>query len=227
MSLQQAVRVGGHLFMGSTPFITVEGPIGVGKTSLAKAISEHFQFALLKEIVDENPFLGKFYEDIEEWSFQTEMFFLCNRYKQLTDIQKNYLQNHKSVVADYHIFKNLIFAGRSLSDIEYDKYLKIYDTLTADMTKPNVMIYLHASLDTLLRRIEVRGREIEKNMSPLYLEQLSSDYEVAIKKLELQHPDVTILRFNGDHLDFVKNQQDLQYIIETLSKTLVKGSIQS
>ncbi len=77
--------------MGYTPFITVEGPIGVGKTSLAKAISDQFNFALLKEIVDENPFLGKFYDNIEEWSFQTEMFFLCNRYKQLGDINTHFL----------------------------------------------------------------------------------------------------------------------------------------
>ena len=75
------------------PFITVEGPIGVGKTSLSKAIADANQFQLLKEIVDENPFLNKFYEDIEEWSFQTEMFFLCNRYKQLSDIQKKYIAN--------------------------------------------------------------------------------------------------------------------------------------
>ena len=75
----------------SIPFITVEGPIGVGKTSLAKAIADKYQFQLLKEIVDENPFLNKFYDDIAEWSFQTEMFFLCNRYKQLSDIDKKYL----------------------------------------------------------------------------------------------------------------------------------------
>lgn len=77
--------------MKSTPFITVEGPIGVGKTSLAKVIADHFQISLLREIVDENPFLGKFYKDIDEWSFQTEMFFLCNRYKQLDDIEKSIL----------------------------------------------------------------------------------------------------------------------------------------
>lgn len=95
--------------MTGVPFITVEGPIGVGKTSLAKEISTHMQLHLLKEIVDENPFLGKFYEDIDEWSFQTEMFFLCNRYKQLEDINIKYLNQRKPVVADYHIFKNLIF----------------------------------------------------------------------------------------------------------------------
>lgn len=213
--------------MGDTPFITVEGPIGVGKTSLAKAISEHFQFALLKEIVDENPFLGKFYENIEEWSFQTEMFFLCNRYKQLGDIDTHFLSKEQSVVADYHIFKNLIFAQRTLNQDEYQKYLEIYRILTSDMPKPNVIIYLHASLDTLLSRIKMRGREIEKMISPLYLEQLSIDYEAAISEFEQQHPDIPVLRFNGDEMDFVQNKEDLQQIIEKLSTSLKTSSIRT
>ncbi len=209
--------------MGETPFITVEGPIGVGKTSLAKVISDHFQFAILREIVDENPFLGKFYENIEEWSFQTEMFFLCNRYKQLGDIQKLYLTKNEPVVADYHIFKNLIFAQRTLSTEEYDKYFNIYQILTRDMPKPNVIIYLHASLDTLLSRIKMRGREMEKNISPLYLEQLSIDYDHAISEFEKLHPDIPVLRFSGDELDFVKNKSDLDRIINQLTISLEKG----
>ncbi|AGX02065.1 MULTISPECIES: deoxynucleoside kinase [Bacillaceae] len=210
--------------MGGTPFITVEGPIGVGKTSLAKAISEHFQFALLKEIVDENPFLGKFYDNIEEWSFQTEMFFLCNRYKQLGDINTDYLANNKAVVADYHILKNLVFAERTLSPAEFQKYVKIYDILTSDMPRPNVIIYLHASLETLLQRIRLRGREIEKNISPLYLEQLSIDYENAMNLFTEQHPDIPVLRFSGDDLDFVKNKEDLSQILDSLSLSLIKGA---
>ncbi|PLR69992.1 deoxynucleoside kinase [Bacillus sp. UMB0728] len=210
--------------MGGTPFITVEGPIGVGKTSLAKAISEHFQFALLKEIVDENPFLGKFYDNIEEWSFQTEMFFLCNRYKQLGDINTQYLANNKAVVADYHILKNLVFAERTLSPAEFQKYVKIYDILTNDMPRPNVIIYLHASLETLLQRIKLRGREIEKNISPLYLEQLSIDYENAMNQFTEQHPDIPVLRFSGDDLDFVKNKEDLSQILDSLSLSLIKGA---
>ena len=215
----QAVGEGG-LAMGDTPFITVEGPIGVGKTSLAKAISEQFQFALLKEIVDENPFLGKFYDNIEEWSFQTEMFFLCNRFKQLGDINNHYLSQNQSVVADYHIFKNLIFAQRTLNPEEYQKYYKIYQILTEDMPKPNVIIYLNASLDTLLKRIKLRGREVEKNISPLYLEQLSIDYENAIAIFEKEHPEIPVLRFSGDELDFVQNENDLNHIIEKLTLSL-------
>ncbi|MGG1401173.1 MULTISPECIES: deoxynucleoside kinase [Bacillus] len=210
--------------MGDTPFITVEGPIGVGKTSLAKAISDHFHFALLKEIVDENPFLGKFYENIEEWSFQTEMFFLCNRFKQLGDINTHYLSKNQAVVADYHIFKNLIFASRTLNKQEYEKYYKIYQILTSDMPKPNVIIYLNASLDTLLKRIKLRGREVEKNISPLYLEQLSIDYENALASFEQEHPEIPVLRFNGDALDFVKNEEDLQHIIKKLSNSLKQNS---
>lgn len=126
--------------------------------------------------MDENPFLGKFYEDIDEWSFQTEMFFLCNRYKQLTDIKKHILETGSPVVADYHIFKNLIFAKRTLKPSEYEKYVAIYNILTADMPRPNMIIYLHASLDTLMKRIALRGREFEKMITRDYIEQLAADY---------------------------------------------------
>lgn len=207
------------------PFITVEGPIGVGKTSLTKALSEQHQFQLLKEIVDENPFLNKFYEDIEEWSFQTEMFFLCNRYKQLSDIQKKFISNQEPVVADYHIFKNLIFAKRTLPDEEYAKYEAIYKILTADMPKPNMVIYLHASLDTLMKRIKLRGREFEQMITPDYMEQLSADYHEFIERFEREHPEIPVLRFNGDQLDFVQNHSDLEVILRQVEGTLEKRSL--
>ncbi|OQR58682.1 deoxynucleoside kinase [Bacillus sp. CDB3] len=210
--------------MTGVPFITVEGPIGVGKTSLAKEISTHMQLHLLKEIVDENPFLGKFYEDIDEWSFQTEMFFLCNRYKQLEDINIKYLDQRKPVVADYHIFKNLIFASRTLKDAQYDKYMQIYRILTQDMPVPNVIVYLTASLETLQKRIGMRGREFEKNMDPNYLLQLTKDYETAMDAFKKDHPDIPVLKFNGDDMDFVRNPDDLNVILSTLQNTLLKES---
>ncbi|PGM89815.1 deoxynucleoside kinase [Bacillus cereus] len=210
--------------MTGVPFITVEGPIGVGKTSLAKELSTHMQLHLLKEIVDENPFLGKFYEDIDEWSFQTEMFFLCNRYKQLEDINIKYLNQRKPVVADYHIFKNLIFASRTLKDSQYDKYMQIYRILTQDMPVPNVIVYLTASLETLQKRITMRGREFEKNMDPNYLLQLTKDYETAMDAFKKDHPDIPVLKFNGDDMDFVKNPDDLNIILSALQNTLLKES---
>lgn len=182
------------------------------------------QLHLLKEIVDENPFLGKFYEDIDEWSFQTEMFFLCNRYKQLEDINIKYLNQRKPVVADYHIFKNLIFASRTLKDSQYDKYMQIYRILTQDMPVPNVIVYLTASLETLQKRITLRGREFEKNMDPNYLLQLTKDYETAMDTFRKDHPEIPVLKFNGDDMDFVKNPDDLNVILSALQNTLLKES---
>lgn len=176
--------------------------------------------------MDENPFLNKFYEDIEEWSFQTEMFFLCNRYKQLSDIQKKYISKQQPVVADYHIFKNLIFAKRTLQPEEYVKYETIYKTLTHDMPKPNMVIYLHASLDTLMKRIALRGREFEKMISAEYMEQLSADYHTFIQHFEETHPEIPVLRFNGDEIDFVQNESDLTWILDQVQETLEKRSLQ-
>lgn len=202
----------GGKMLKNVPFIAVEGPIGVGKSSLAKEISNHYQYTLLNEIVEENPFLGNFYKDIDEWSFQTEMFFLCNRYKQLEDIEKHHLAKLQPVVSDYHIFKNQIFAERTLQKSQYDKYKKIYYILTENMPEPNLIIYLRASLDTLLERISLRGREIEKNIDPAYLFQLLTDYDQFMEKFIKDHPTVPVLTFEGDQLDFIKNKRDLHTI---------------
>lgn len=210
----------------SIPFITVEGPIGVGKTSLSKEIAQYYNYHLLKEIVDENPFLGKFYENIDEWSFQTEMFFLCNRYKQLSDINNHILANQSPVVADYHIFKNLIFAKRTLKASEYDKYEAIYNILTADMPVPNMVIYLHASIDTLMGRIAKRGREFEKMISREYMEQLAADYHTFIGHFEKMHPEIPVIQLNGDELDFVERENDLNYILQLVEEKLSKRSLQ-
>ncbi|TLS35008.1 deoxynucleoside kinase [Pseudalkalibacillus caeni] len=210
--------------MSFTPFVAVEGPIGVGKTSLSKAISERYQYKYYGEIVEENPFLGKFYENIEEWSFQTEMFFLCHRYKQMEEIERE-LSLNNPIIADYHIFKNRIFAKQTLNQKHFAKYMDVYDILTEGMPKPNVIIYLNASLDTLLNRITKRGRQIEKDISPRYLERLSADYEAFMEEFEYHHPDIPVLRFNGDNLDFVANSNDLDKIINTLDETLKKGDL--
>lgn len=208
-------------------FVAVEGVIGVGKTSLAKKISERYNFHLLNEIVGENPFLSKFYENIEEWSFQTEMFFLCNRFKQLEDIQNNYLSKNKSVVSDYHMFKNLIFANQTLKKDHFEKYKKIFHILNEELPKPDIVIYLYANIDTLLKRIEKRGRSFEKNISPVYLENLSIDYENYINAFEKEHPDVHVLRINGDEYDFVEREEDLEKIFTQLEKLLLEGAKQS
>lgn len=218
--------IGGKV-MAEVPFIAIEGPIGIGKTSLAKKLSVHFDFHLLKEIVEENPFLGKFYDDIDEWSFQTEMFFLCNRFKQLEDIEKKYLNQNKAVIADYHISKNMIFAKRTLQPDKFEKYEQIYHILTKDMPVPNMMIYLHASLDTILKRIRLRGRDIEQNIKPSYLAQLAQDYEDYMNEFEVLHPEIPVIRINGDETDFVKQQDDLNMIIRQVENQLDNHKVTS
>lgn len=208
--------------MIKVPFISIEGPIGIGKTSLAKKLSTHFEYHQLNEIVEENPFLGKFYDNIDEWSFQTEMFFLCNRFKQLEDIENEYLHKNKPVIADYHISKNMIFSQRTLQPDKLDKYKQIYHILTKDMPKPNMMIYVHASLDTILKRINQRGRDIEQNIKPEYIDQLAQDYRKYMNEFEVLNPDIPVIRVDGDKLDFMKRQDDLDLIIDRVEWQLNK-----
>ncbi|ARU60920.1 deoxynucleoside kinase [Tumebacillus avium] len=207
-------------------FITVEGPIGIGKTSLARAVNQRYGYHLLQEIVEENPFLGRFYDNIEEWSFQTEMFFLCNRFKQLTDISNFYLKQGQSVVSDYNIFKNTIFAQRTLHKAELDKYLKIYDILTCDMPKATLIIHLNASVETIMKRIAKRGRVIENNIDPDYIRNLRDDYELFLERYRLLHPDVPILQLDGDELDFVERPEDMEYVFRMIEETMNKEQLE-
>lgn len=206
--------------MAEVPFIAIEGPIGIGKTSLAKKIARHFEFHLLTEIVSENPFLDKFYEDINEWSFQTEMFFLCNRYKQLEDIAKDYLKKAHPVVADYHIAKSMIFAERTLEKGQLAKYGQIYEILTKDLPLPNLVIYITGSLDTIMERIRKRGREMEQNIASEYLQQLMRDYKEFMNEFEKENPNIPLIRIDGDEVDFIQNQDHLETIFNKVNEQL-------
>ncbi|MGE6632419.1 deoxynucleoside kinase [Bacillus sp. NPDC077027] len=204
--------------MYTAPFIAVEGPIGAGKTTLATMLSNEFQYTLMKEIVEENPFLDKFYEDMDQWSFQLEMFFLCNRFKQLETIQQEYMRQHRPVVTDYHVYKNIIFAERTLSKDHMEKYRKIYTLLTDDLPKPNLLIYIKASLPTLIKRIQMRGRSFEEEIESSYLENLIEDYDTAIEHLKRTQPGLPIITIEGDDTDFVSSQQDYQQIVQKIKE---------
>lgn len=208
--------------MKKTPFIAIEGPIGVGKTSLALAIADQLDYNLLKEIVHEHPFLDKFYDDIETWAFQTEMFFLVNRHVQLEEIQANYLQHKKPVVSDYHIFKNLIFAEMNLDEQKFNKFSQIYDILLEDTPPPNVLVVLNASLETLLKRIALRNREFEQDIDPEYLQRLIDAYDQKIALFRSLYPQIPIIKINGDDFDFVHHPEDLAQIMTLIQPFLTE-----
>lgn len=209
-----------HQVKKPCPFIAVEGAIGAGKTTLATMLAERFDFPLLKEIVEENPFLDKFYQNIEEWAFQLEMFFLCNRYKQLEDTVKNYVSRGLPVVSDYHIYKNWIFAQRTLQGDKREKYRQIYHLLTDDLPKPNVIVYIRAELATLLKRIEKRGRSFEQDIDPGYLERLIEDYETAITQIKAREPETVVITIDGNTLDFVEHPEHFEQIVAKIKEHL-------
>ncbi|OMD85216.1 MULTISPECIES: deoxynucleoside kinase [Paenibacillus] len=206
--------------MKHAPFIAVEGPIGAGKTTLASMLAEELNLPIIKEIVDENPFLAKFYQNMDDWSFQLEMFFLCNRYKQLEDTVTQYIDKGKPVISDYHIYKNLIFGERTLKGTKREKYRQIYHVLTDDLPKPNIILYIKADLDTLLKRIAKRGRPFEGGMDTAYLQQLIEDYDDAMASLAIQEPSTVIITIDGNAVDFVENPEHFVEIASHLKELM-------
>lgn len=164
--------------------------------------------------------MERFYENIDEWAFQTEMFFLCNRYKQLKDVQTLYLSEGHSVTADYNILKNTIFARQTLPKSELEKYLKIYQIVTEDLPKSSLIIYMNASVDTIMQRIVKRGRSFERHIHPSYIEELRERYESFFETFQKRFPEKPCLAVDGDKLDFIENKEDLELILQQVGQLL-------
>lgn len=205
-------------------FIAIEGPIGVGKTTLATILNQHFNSTLLREIVEENPFLTKFYTDIKEYALQTEAFFLFNRVKQLEDIQKDVLNKSKCVVSDYHIIKNLIFAGLTLDKNQFYRYKQVYNIFVNDLPQPDIIIYLNSNTDTLMKRIAIRDRSFERQMDRSYIEELSTEYKYYFNPLSIKHnfigKEPVILEIDNSNLDFLNNKDDRNFIINKVQEAI-------
>lgn len=205
-------------------FIAIEGPIGVGKTTLSNILSEHFNYTLLREIVEENPFLSKFYTDIKEYALQTEAFFLFNRIKQLEDTEKNILEKGNGVISDYHIIKNLIFAGITLDNMQFYKYKQMYNIFINDLPQPDIVIYLNSNTDVLMKRIAMRDRSFERQMDRNYIHELRNEYKYYFNPLSIKHNFVgkepIILEIDNSNLDFLNNENDREFIIDKVENAI-------
>jgi len=190
--------------------IAIDGPIGVGKTSLVELLAKRFQGVKVLEDID-NPFLPDFYKNRKGAAFQTQLFFLLSRYQQQREIAQIDLFSGL-VVADYTFPKDKIFACLNLDDSELLIYDKLYNLLSESVPKPDLVIYLQASLDTLLRRIKKRGRAYEKSISPQYLQELSEAYSHYFYRYD----ETPLLVVNTNDIDFVNTPEHFDQLVEQI-----------
>ncbi|MCX6151687.1 MAG: deoxynucleoside kinase [Ignavibacteriales bacterium] len=188
-------------------YIAIEGVIGSGKTSLAKKINDKLKANLILEQFEHNPFLDKFYLDRKRYAFQTQMFFLINRFKQQQELnQENLFSEY--LVADYIFDKDKIFAYLNLEGEELKLYETVFPLLYRDLRKPDLVIFLQSSVDRLMHNIKRRNRRIERNISRSYIEELSEAYN----NFFFKYNNTPLLIVNTTQVDFVNNEQDFNEI---------------
>ncbi|MEM8843533.1 MAG: deoxynucleoside kinase [Pseudomonadota bacterium] len=188
-------------------YIVIEGPIGVGKSSLAQRLAKDFESELVLEEIDENPFLEQFYQRPSEAALSTQLFFLMQRTKQIKTLKQGNIFAH-SKVADYLIEKDQLFAQVTLTPTEYDLYLQVYEHLIIDAPKPDLVVYLQAPVPTLLDRIKKRGRHYERFMEANYLEQLNEAYA----EFFYHYHHAPLLIVNASDIDFINNDRDYEQL---------------
>jgi deoxyguanosine kinase len=193
--------------------IAVEGPIGVGKTSLVELLARRFEGVKVLEDV-RNPFLEGFYKGRIGAAFQVQIFFLLSRHRQHLEIRQQDLFSHL-VVADYTMAKDRIFARLNLDDEEFRLYERLFSLLTPGLPRPELVIFLEGSVETCMRRIKNRGRDYERNMDPDYLRRLKDAYNAFFYR----YNDSPLLVVNTDTIDFVNNQDDFTNLVEQIART--------
>ena len=191
------------------PYIAVEGPIGVGKTTLAKRLAELFDYQLLLEDAHENPFLDKFYENRRQNALATQLFFLFQRVQKMDDLKQQDMFKPLRI-ADFLIDKDPIFAEVNLDPDEFELYRKVYGQMTVDAPTPDLVIYLQASVDRLLERIDRRGIASERTISRQYLEELNEVYS----EFFLYYDAAPLLIVNANQLDLVSRQEDFGQLVD-------------
>jgi deoxyadenosine/deoxycytidine kinase len=199
-------------------FITIEGNIGAGKTTLAHLLSKHFNARLILEQFADNPFLAGFYENPRQNAFPMELFFMAERYKQLKELVHTKDLFQSVTVSDYLFTKCLLFAKVNLPDEEFLLYQRLFDIINQQLTKPDILIYLHAPVNNLQANIRKRGRAYEQNISDEYLFNIQQTYTHYIK----QH-NIRTLYVDAGKADFLGNEHHLQTIIDALDKDYDTG----
>lgn len=203
----------------SSPFnlngktIAIEGAIGVGKTSLTRLLADRWKAEICLEGFEENPFLtGGFYKNPSELAFNTEVFFLLSRYRQLKNLQRT----ESAMLTDYVFAKNLIFASMNLTPKDFEIFKAVYDRFDADVSTPDLVVLLQADLETLLRRIYFRDREFERSISPNYLENLVNSYY----RYFSAYTKAPLITIQTSGLDFVNDVDDFQKVASLIEARL-------
>jgi len=193
-------------------FIAIEGAIGAGKTSLVSLLGEQFGARLILEDTESNPFIAKFYEDREAYSFQTQVFFLLSRYNQYMELAQRDLFN-SVVVIDYLFQRDKVFARLNLEDQEYNLYEQIFSLIDAKTPKPDLVIYLQASTEVLQERVAKRGREYEAFIDPDYLDSVNK----AFNNFFFYYSETPLLVINTNEIDFVEKKCDFEELINKIN----------
>lgn len=197
-------------------YIAIEGNIGAGKTTLVTKIAEDFNAKTVLERFADNPFLPKFYEDPNRYAFSLEMSFLADRFQQISDDLAQFDLFKDFILADYHIFKSLIFAKVTLPDDEYRLYRKLFEIIYKEMPKPDLYIYLYQNTGQLLQNIKKRGRSYEQKISADYLDKINTGYLDYIKS----QTELNVLIIDVSDRDFVRNQEDYIYILDKIQQKI-------